>query len=186
MPFNYSLYMPCPLCCFSPSLFLGPLLSFEYFIWVQCSVNHLMYKYLPDYDYFLVKAKCGHKLMSKSNENGIWQDAAAGPSPSLSPSPSPSLSHSRDFSLEPKSRHKFAAAKKWQKCVYWPNAQQLIDYEAVTEAETWLQMERGWRGQRRRKGGAQWQLPWPLRLAALQLLVACLLGKVVAAHMSYT
>lgn len=79
-----------------------------------------MYKYLPDYDYFLVKAKCGHKLMSKSNENGIWQDAAAGPSPSLSfslsfslsPSPSLSLSHSRDFSLEPKSRHKFAAAKK--------------------------------------------------------------------------
>lgn len=77
-----------------------------------------MYKYLPDYDYFLVKAKCGHKLMSKSNENGIWQDAAAGPSPSLSlsfslsPSPSFSLSHSRDFSLEPKSRHKFAAAKK--------------------------------------------------------------------------
>lgn len=77
-----------------------------------------MYKYLPDNDYFLVKAKCGHKLMSKSYENGIWQDAAAGPSPShslsfsLSPSPSFSLSHSRDFSLEPKSRHKFAAAKK--------------------------------------------------------------------------
>lgn len=44
---------------------------------------------MPDYDDFLVKAKCGHKLMSKSNENGIWQDgdngdavAAAGPRPS--------------------------------------------------------------------------------------------------------
>lgn len=40
---------------------------------------------------------------------------------------------SESLSLEPKSRHKFCAAKKWQKCVYWPNAQQLIDYEAGEE-----------------------------------------------------
>lgn len=55
-----------------------------------------------------------------------------GPAQSQSQSQSETQSEpqSESLSLEPKSRHKFCSAKKWQKCVYWPNAQQLIDYKA--------------------------------------------------------
>lgn len=68
-----------------------------------------MYKYLRYASNFLVKAKCGHKLMSKSNENGIWQAAVRPPGHSRS---RPSLESPTVSKLEPKSRHKFCAAKK--------------------------------------------------------------------------
>lgn len=154
---------------------------------------------MPDYD-FLVKAKCGHKLMSKSNENGIWQDvddddavavAAAGPRPSpVSASVSASVtvatlawsqSHAINFVLRKNDRNAFIDQMR--------SSSSITRLRLRRRLRLRLQLRRGSKCSEERRGGVdtgQTALANALTIALGCLQLACLLGKVVAAHMSYT